>query len=414
MVDSGVAIDNLLRALASQYPNGCVPHGFRPVNRLQYSDKPAWILMTVPGVLKETGDFSLLDKVVPYFESDEKGTVLDHCLRAMRFLAKDTGKNGLCDQHHADWNDGLEATAESGDRESVMVTQQLCYGLLEMIEIAKRIKRPDIEKEAKDYFDTFKKRLNEVAWDGEWYVRTICGDGYRIGSKDNKEGKIFLNTQSWAILSQTASEDRAKLAFAAVDKFIKEDVGYRICKPGFSERDPRVGRMSEGIPDHIENGGCYNHAAGFKGVADCMMKRAEEAWLTFVKVAPGNPLNPISISQVEPFSFTNSYTMYKRIHGRSGYPWRTGTAAWFTILLIEWILGARRHYDGLLIDPCLSKELRNVGIVRVFRGTRYEIEIDNTAGRCVGAQSITVDGEKLSGNLIKPAGKKVCKVKVIV
>ncbi len=414
LVDPEVSKQNLIRALGSQYENGCVPHGFRPLNPLQYSDKPAWIMLAVPGLIKETGDLSFLDIEVPYFENKDKGTVLDHCLRSMRFLANDTGKNGLCDQHHADWNDGLEATPESGERESVMVTQQLCYGLLEMIEIAKRIGRTDIEEEAQGYYDTFKQRLNEVAWDGEWYVRTICGDGYRIGSKENKEGKIFLNPQSWAILSKTAPEDRAKTAFAAVDKFIKEDVGYRICNPGFSERDPRVGRMSEGIPDHIENGGCYNHAAGFKGVADCMMGRAEEAWQTFVKVIPGNPENPISRSQVEPFSFTNSYSKFERIYGVGGYPWRTGTAAWFTVLLVEWILGARRHYDGLLIDPCLSKELKNVGVVRSFRGTRYEIEIDNSAGRCTGAQEITVDGEKLDGNIIKPSDKKVCKVQVVV
>ncbi len=400
LVDPEVALDNLRRALASQYATGSVPHGFRPVNRLQYADKPAWILLAVPNLMKETGDLSFLDEEIPYFESEEKGTVWDHCLRAMRFLAKDTGKNGLCDQHHADWNDGLEATPESGERESVMVTQQLCYGLLEMEELAKRKGDAAVEKECRELYEDFKKRLNDVAWDGEWYVRTICSDGYRIGSKENEEGQIFLNPQSWSILAQIADEERSKQCMAALDEQLKVEVGYRICAPSFSKFDPRVGRMSNGLPGQNEHGGCYNHAAGVKGVADCMLKRTEEAWETFVKVIPDNPKNPVEQSQVEPFSFTNSYSQFDLIYGRAGYPWRTGTAAWFTVLLIEWILGARRSYDGLLIDPCMPKAMDKAEVRRTFRGAVYNIKIDNTSGNGCEPKSITLDGEKVEGNVL--------------
>ena len=179
--------------------------------------------MVAPGLIKEGGDLSLLEKEVPYFESDEKGTVWDHMLRAMRFLATDLGKNGLCDQHHADWNDGLEATREASERESVMVTEQLCYGLREVEELAHIIGETEVEEEARLRYAEFKGRLNEVAWDGEWYVRTICGDGYRIGSNENKEGKIFLNPQSWAVLSGIAPEDRAQLCMSGVDRLITTD-----------------------------------------------------------------------------------------------------------------------------------------------------------------------------------------------
>lgn len=409
-----VARDNILRALASQYANGCVPHGFRPLNRLQYSDKPAWILMTVPMMLQESGDFSLLDEEVPYFESDEVGTVWDHMLRAMRFLATDLGRNGLCDQHHADWNDGLEATKEAGERESVFVTQQLCYGLLQVEEIARRIGDEDVETEAKELYKTFSKRLNKVAWDGDWYVRTICGDGYRIGSRENKDGQIFLNTQSWAVISGIAGEERAKRAMESVDELLEVDLGYRICYPPFSEYDPRVGRMSNTMIGANENGGCYNHAAGFKGVADCLLGRAEQAWRAFQKVTPDNPDNPVSQSGAEPFSYVNSYSMVPFIYGKSGYAWRTGTSAWMTMLLVEYILGARRGWDGLVIDPCLPKQIPNAKITRRFRGATYEIEIDNTAGRCKGAKSITLDGEPVKGNVLPVQKAGTHKVQVVV
>lgn len=400
MFDYPAAKDNLLRALASQKPDGSVIHGFRPINRLQYSDKPSWIAMVVCALIKESGDFSLLDQKVPYFESEESGTVLDHLLRAMRFLANDTGKYGLCLQHHADWNDGLEATAQTGERESIMVTQQFCYGLLETIELAKKIDRQDIEKEASELHAEFTKRLNEKAWDGEWFVRTLCEDGYAIGSSSSQEGSIFLNPQSWAVISKTASKERQEQAMQSADKMCAIDIGYRICSPSFSQYDPRVGQMSNSMPGFAENGGCYNHAAGFKAVADCMLGRAEEAWETFRKVSPDNPQNPVGRSQMEPFSYVNMFAQVPCIYGKAGYPWRTGTAVWFSQVLIEWILGARRSYDGLLIDPCLSKELKNVSLKRTFRGIIYNINIDNSAGRSKGISKITVDGKEIQGTIL--------------
>ncbi len=400
MSDYDVAEANFLRALSSQYPEGTCPHSFRPLNRLQYSDKPTWIFMTVAELIKQSGDFGLLERGVPYFESEERGTVWDHALRAMRFLANDLGKHGLCDQHHADWNDGLEATAETGERESVMVTQQLCYGLREMQELASRIGDGDVQAEARALYDQFAQRINEVAWDGEWYVRTICEDGYRIGSRDNAEGQIFLNPQSWAILSGIAPEERAQACMKAVDELLEVDIGYRICAPSFSEYDPRVGRMSNTMPGANENGGCYNHAAGFKGVADCILGRPEKAWETFRKVAPDNPENPVSVSGAEPFCFTNTYSGVEYVYGKAGLPWRTGTAAWFARLLLEFILGVRRGYDGLVVDPCLTRTIPHARVERDFRGARYVVSLDNSAGRCRGVTSIRVDGKGIEGNVL--------------
>ncbi len=414
LADYPAAEQNLLRALSSQYADGSVPHGFRPLNRLQYSDKPAWIFLAVPNLIKESGDLSLLEREIPYFESNDKGTVWDHMLRAMRFMSADLGKNGLCDQHHADWNDGLEATREAGDRESVMVTQQLCYGLREMKELARMTNKDDVVKEAGALYDTFAKRLNEVAWDGEWYVRTICGDGYRFGSKDAKEAKIFVNTQSWAVMSGIAPEDRARLCMESVEKHLKTELGYRVLSPSFSEYDARAGRISLGIPGHVENGGVYCHASGFKGMADCILGKAEEAWNTFVVVAPDNPKNLVSVSGMEPFSFTNSFSQCEYVYGQGGYPWRTGTAGWFVVLLVEWILGARRSYDGLLIDPCLSVTVPEAFIKRTFRGAIYNIAMDNTAGRCKGAQQIEVDGQPIDGNVLPVFKDGTHEVKVVI
>jgi hypothetical protein len=400
IADYPAAEANLLRALASQYPAGHFPHGFRPLNRLQYSDKPAWFLQVLPALIQESGNFDLLKVQVPYLESTESGTVWDHALRAMRFLARDLGKNGLCDQHHADWNDGLEATKEAGARESVFVTMQLAYGLREMAELARRIGDTAVQKEAADLYDVFKKRINEVCWDGEWFTRTHCGDGYIIGSKNCTYGKIFVNTQSWAVLSGVADPERAHAVMRQVDEQLEADIGYRICVPAYAEYDPRVGAMSKSMPGANENGGCYNHAGGFKGVADCLLGRSEQAWRTFTKITPGSPENPLARSGAEPFSYVNSYSSVPQIYGKSGYAWRTGTAGWMTQLLIEYILGARRSYDGLIIDPCLPAALPEARLTRRFRGATYQIHLVNRPGGGKGPKSITLDGQPVSGQVL--------------
>lgn len=394
LCDQELVMANLRRAIASQNRDGTVPHGFRPWNLLPYSDKPAWLLHAVPWVLKETGALGFLDEVLP-FRDGGSAPVWEHMLRAMRFLAGDTGEHGLCDQHHADWNDGLEPSEKTGKRESVMVTQQLCLGLLEVAELARRRGEASLVDECESRHRDFSKRLNDVAWDGEWYVRTLCSGGYTLGSGANAQGRIFLNPQSWAVLSGTAVGGRAKTCMEAVDRLIETDYGFAIAEPPFTEFDERVGKFSASRPYYAENGGCYNHAAGFKLVADCMLGRADQAWRTFLKVAPGSPWNSLTNSCAEPFSFTNCYSRTPDWPGISIYPWRTGTAGWMAMGVVEWILGARRHYDGLLVDPCLPAAMSNARLTRTFRGTFYHIEIERT-----GSRMLSMDGSQIAGPVL--------------
>jgi len=373
LIDVDLYSKNTLFQLSSQYADGAFPRATRPFHRLQYSDQPAWVLLTIPGLIEESGDLTLLDKEVAYLDSDEVGTVWDHMIRSMRFLTKDLGKNGLCDQRYADWNDGLTKSEASGERESVMVTLQLCYGLLQLIKLAKIIGDKATEKEAQDNYDLFKKRLNDIAWDGKWYTRTICEDGYQIGSDKNDEGKIWMNPQTWAVLSDVASPEQAETCMNAVEKHLNHEIGYI-----------------------------------------CMLKRPEKAWNTYVKLTPDNPDNPVSQSKLEPFSFTNNYSAVNESYGLAGYPWRTGTAGWMVVLLIEWILGARRNLEGLMIDPCLTKTIPTAKLTRKFRGATYFIEYDNSAGRCVGTQSIICDGKEIEGNILPNFKKGEHIVKVII
>jgi cellobiose phosphorylase len=318
----------------------------------------------------------------------------------MRWLAHDTRSHGLCDLRSGDWNDGLSPRGENSGRESVMVTEQLCFGLLEVAGLADRLGENAVAAECRALHAEFARRINEHAWDGAWYRRILCDDGTFIGSAQNEEGRIFMNAQSWAVLGRVAPPDRAALCMDSVERHIKLDIGYRIVWPPFTKFDPRVGGSTTVFPGMIENGGCYNHAAGFKGVADCLLGRAEEAWETFRKVAPDNPENPVARSHAEPFAFSNLFMADRYRYARSLYAWNTGTGAWFAVLLLEYILGVRRDYEGLRLSPCLTRHVHHARVIRRFRGATYDIRLDNTAGRCFGLRFLQVDGRPVAGNLL--------------
>jgi cellobiose phosphorylase len=400
MADEQLAETALLRALSHQYAAGWAPHGFRPLGTKQCSDEPAWILQAVPWHIQQTGDLDFAWKKIPFIDDPTPATVWEHVLRATRWLAKDTRSHGLCDLRSGDWNDGLSPRGENSGRESVMVTEQLCFGLLEVAGLADRLGETAVAAEFRTLHAEFARRLNEHAWDGEWYRRILCEDGTFIGSAQNEEGKIFMNAQSWAVLGRIASPERAALCMDSVERLIKLDIGYRIVWPPFTKFDPRVGGSTTVFPGMIENGGCYNHAAGFKGVADCLLGRAEQAWETFRKVAPDNPENPVTRSHAEPFAFSNLFMAERYRYARSLYAWNTGTGAWFAILLVEYILGVRRSYDGLLIAPCLTAEIPKARVIRKFRGATFDIRLDNTAGRRTGLRSLTCDGVPVEGNIL--------------
>jgi cellobiose phosphorylase len=415
MADPRAASDILLRALAAQQPEGWAPQVFRPIDNTRRADKPAWILQVVPAHVQETGDAGFLQRVIPY-QDGSTGTVYDHCLRAMRYLARDVRTHGLCDLHQGDWNDGLSPVGEAaqGGRESVMVTAQFCYGLMEMAKLAEAIGDMAVAEEARTHHRTFAERVNRHAWDGNWYQRVLCDDGFVIGTHAAAEGRIFLEGNAWTILGGIAPPERATMALDAIERHLCLDMGYRVTFPPFSTFDPRIGHSSSVLPGDIENGGCYNHAAGFKAVADCLRRRPEHAWNTYLKALPDNPDNPISHSKQEPFAFVNLFFTHQYSYGEAFYPWTTGTAAWFSVLAVEWILGVRRDYAGLRIDPCLTARVPRARVTRTFRGATFDLRIDNTAGRCCGTTSITVDGTPIRGNTLPDLRSGTHLVEVVI
>lgn len=418
MVDYETSSQNFLKVLENQYEDGHFPHSTRPLNEKHYGDKASWLFLALPALIRESGDASFLEKQVSYIlpvgkETDTTESVLEHLLKAYHYLSSGTGEHGLCLHHHADWNDDMDGPSRDGPGESVMVSMIFCRGLLDCAEMFEFSGHNNLAAEFRETYKTFKKNINTHAWDGEWYLRAFSGTGKKIGSKECKEGKIFLNTQAWALISEIADEAKTASILSNVDEKLELDIGLKLMHPTLSQFDPIIGSLSVALPGYYVNG-VYNHGGSFMIMADIISGRGDVAWRRIQKILPDNEWNPSSQSTCEPFSITNCYRCDPLRYGLCGDVWHTGTSAWLYTAILEGIMGIRRDYQGLRITPCLPKELSRVQINRKFRGCSYQVDIENRSARMNSDIEVSVNGIAVSGNLIPHVpGRKACKITIV-
>ena len=395
----------LAEALSHQFESGHAPRQWSKFPEWHghdvrdYRDSSFWIIYALVGYLQESGDMDFLNLELPFFESNRKATVWEHAFLAVQFLFNDRGEHGLSHIGRGDWNDSMNEVGVKGKGESVWLSMALYWALNEMKTLAGKTKRPDEAAQFTRWAELIRKSVAEHAWNGEWYVAAYTDNGTVVGGKECSEGKIHLNAQTWAVFSGISERDRQEKAVASIDKYLNTQWGPPVFYPHYSTYDKELGRITTPC---TENGTVYVHAATFKIIADCVLGRADAAIDTINKIMPamGDP----DKNRVEPFVFTNYYCTdaFPLREGIGGHGWFTGTAAWMLQLITEWILGARREYDGLMIDPCIPASWEKCGITRTFRGAVYDIQITRISTDTKGVKSITVDGKKIDGNIIQP------------
>lgn len=390
------AKEEILECLHHQFRDGHGMLTWYPYDDTRYSDQPFWIIWAVCQLIKETGDLSLLDRVIPWQDGGE-ASVLNHVKAAVSRLIADKGRNGLVRIYFADWNDALNITTDP-EAESVMLSHQFCMALLELKGLIEEIGDREYAQFLASEYEILKSRINEAAWDGDWYVRALSRDG-AIGSKDSIGSKIYLNAQTWAVLAQVPDEEKLQKILKAVDD-MEHDFGFPLNTPPYQSYSPQVGRMSGMLPGLFENGGVYCHATGFKILMDCKAGRAGKAVDTLKKIMPDSQWNPSAKSGAEPYVFTNCYSTHPKYYGKSYQSWTTGTSAWCMMGLYEGILGVKRDYKGLRIAPCFPAEWESAEMTRSFRGAQYHVVIRNPEKLENGIPVITVDNIQIKGNLI--------------
>jgi len=376
------------------------------------SDPPAWLPWLVTSYVKESGDFGFLRKNFS-FQDGSEGTAYDHIVRVLDYYRKESGRFGLPLIKCGDWNDCLMGSNAAGV--SVWLAEFLYISLTDTAEMAQRMgKSRDAERFA-EYARTLKKAINDRCWDGKWYVRALDDKGAPIGSRKNSQGKIFLNAQSWAVLSGIATPERAATAMRSVERIMDTPVGIPLVTPPYSKVEPRIGLLSRIVPGKHHQG-VWNHANTWAIIAECMIGRPDRALVLYKRIFPPYLSQTWNLHHAEPYAFA-SYTNIPLSGetGRTGVGWNTGTVCWMYRALFEGFGGVRPEWDGLRIDPRLPAEWDWMRMKRWYRGNVFHIAITRNQQGAKGIQKVIIDGKASGSNLIAADPKrKERRIEVIV
>ncbi|MBN1763896.1 MAG: hypothetical protein JW860_01455 [Sedimentisphaerales bacterium] len=361
------------------------------------SDDCLWLFNSIPAYVKETGDIAFYDKVLPYADKGE-ASVLGHMRRAMEFNLERSGAHGLPCGLYADWNDCLELGLKG---ETVFVAMQLRYALKTYIEICNLLKKPKEKDWAQSQLKTLDKNLQEHTWDGEWFIRAYRYDGMKFGSKENEEGSLWLNPQSWAILSGHATPEQARSVSKAVRERLATDYGVVVVDPPYEKTDVSIVKAPLFNKGMKENGSIFNHTQGWAIIAETLLGNGDQAYKYYRACMPAAYNTRAEIRQIEPYvncQFTHS--KYSPRYGASRLPWLSGAATWSYYAATQYILGVRPDYDGLRIDPCIPSNWQEFSVRRRFRNKMFDIKVINDKGVQKGVTRIMVNGSEIEGNFI--------------
>ena len=392
----------LVRMLSGQCQNGgAIPviskdfnagHEKPPKPEEFRCDDCQWFFNSVPAFVAETGDFNFYNEVVPYADGGE-ATVFRHLKQALLFNLERMGKDGLPCGLLADWNDCLRLGYHG---ESLFVSFQLRLGLTTYADIAKRLGKNSESEWALGERKKLDEAIQKKCWDGEWFIWAITEDGTVYGTKTMDEGQVYFNTQVWAVLSNAATEEQARLAMKAVKEKLATPYGLMLCAPPF-KKAPR-GTMSSVIYNFgiKENSGIFNHTQGWGVIAETLLGNGDQAYEYCKASLPASYNDRAEIRQSEPYVIgQTTYSTYSPRAGNTRVSWLSGAATWNYYSITQYILGIRPQYDGLLIDPCLPKKWDGFKVERRWRGMNLSIEVKNPSHICKGISSIEVDGKKI-------------------
>jgi len=392
--------EQLLLHARHQFADGSVYHWWHPLSevglRNEISDNLLWLPYVLASYLEETADYSVLDVCEPFLDEHGGAPLYEHCTRAIERSLARFSERGLPLIGAGDWNDGLSAVGLEMKGESVWLGHFLHRILLDFSTIARH--RGDTER-AEQYRSrarSLQEGLNSHGWDGEYYLGATKDTGQRIGSRENTEGSLWLNPQTWAIIGEVADRERAEQVCDVVERKLEKEIGPLLLTPAYTTPDSGIGYLTRYGPGIRENGGVYTHAATWAVMAAAMLGRGDSAYRIYAKLNPVNRGTKPDVYFAEPYvTAGNIEGPDSEFFGRGGWSWYSGSAAWLFKVGLEWILGVRPTVEGLQIDPCIPKRWRRYAVQRQFRGAVYRIIVDNPRGVSTGVREIRVDGTPL-------------------
>lgn len=435
--DPASARRNFLVTWSQQEADGWLPHSVKmvpeaetsPINTIPHRDMNVWGPYTLYYYLVETGDMSVLEERLPFVNPGgsgvspvssgnkersfgstgetpvrpaavEEATLYEHINRGLEWLLADRTKRGLSRIGEGDWNDPLNMAGWRNKGESVWLTQALAYALDVWAEVAERVGDTPRAVRYRKEAEKCRRAVNQYAWDRAWYMRGTTDAGRRFGVKGDKEGAIFINSQSWAIICGAATGARIDTLMESIERYLMTPSGPMTLAPPFTRMYEDIGKICLKQGGTGENGSVYCHAATFLAYALYQARRSEAGWRILRTLLTGWGTNPLSRSGQIPTYIPNQFfgTAMGKHAGKSSHSAMTGTTAWWQRTALTQVLGVRAEWEGLRMDPQLPAGWKQARVQRNFRGAGYDITINRE--RDAQGLRVWLDGAELPDNLV--------------
>ncbi len=419
------ARQRILDLAATQMESGGAYHQFQPLTKKgntaaggDFNDDPHWLIIGTSQYLKETGDFAILEEPVAF--ETRPGTevpLYEHLRRSIQYALDRIGPHGLPLIGRADWNDCLNlncfsstpgesfqtTTGKDGKvAESVFIGGLMVHSCHELADIAEMTGKPDDAAKYRDIATNMSKTVSDFGWDGEWFLRAYDDSGRKLGSKENTEGRIFIEPQGYCVLAGIGLEDgRAQKAMDSVAKYLATPNGIVVLQPAFTHYYLEYGEISSYPPGYKENGSVFCHNNPWVMVAETRLGNGDRAFDYYSRICPSVREAISDTHKTEPYVYAQTIAGRESAsEGEAKNSWLTGTAAWNYYAITQWILGIRPDFKGLKIAPVIPERWPGFTAERTFRGATYKIDVRRAGpGNKV---SLTVDGKKIDGDLVPP------------
>ena len=445
------AKERIIDIASTQFPDGGCYHQYSPLTKKgnadiggDFSDDPLWLILSVSAYIKESGDWSILDEMVPYDNDMSKAEpLLEHLKVSFYRIVNNLGPHGLPLAMRADWNDCINLScfsdtpgesfqtytnpkfkAEGGYSkvaESVFVAALFTFAGPNYVSILNHVGKKDEAAKAQAEIDKMKKVMMESAWDGNWFIRAYDANGEKMGSKDCEESKIFIEPQGFAIMSDI-DKDATEKTLKAIDENLNCEFGLVLNYPAFTKYHVQYGEISTYPQGYKENGGIFTHNNAWIICAAAYAGKGDQAFKYYSEIAPSYTEETSDIHKTEPYVYGQMIGGKEagsdignggKNYGQGKNSWLTGTAAWNMVAISQYILGIKPDFDGLMINPSIPSSWDGFKATRLFRGAKYNITIKNPNHVCKGVKSLVVDGKAIDGCIVPfVEGKKEVNVEI--
>jgi cellobiose phosphorylase len=419
------ARQRVLDLAATQFEDGSAYHQYQPLTRRGnhesgsgFNDDPLWLILATCAYLKETGDVAVLEEMVP-FDNDpgRAASLLEHLRRSFRHVIDNCGPHGLPLIGRADWNDCLNLNCFSTDpdesfqrapnRQGKVAESVLLAGMFVLIgrefaALCRNSGRADEAEQAERRVEEMRRAVVAYGWDGHWFLRAYDAAGGTVGSRDNEEGRIFIEPQGFCVMAGIGIDtDRARKALDSCRRHLDTDHGLVLLHPAYTRYRTELGEISSYPPGYKENAGVFCHNNPWIMIAEAVLGRGDRAFEYYRKIAPTYREEISDIHRAEPYVYAQMIAGKDAgRHGEAKNSWLTGAAPWNFVAISQWILGIRPEHEGLLIDPCIPRDWDGFRVTRQFRGARYLITVRNPHHVNRGVASIEVDGRAIDVRML--------------